>query len=96
MKGRLWVFIWAGWVVFLFHSCAHMGENVSSTWEPTLLVTPELSAKVLSLDPRSISDKEVTEILSQCPAPRVFSLNGSIPIVTMDSFGKFFGPHGLS
>ena len=50
---------------------------------------PVLEDKVLSLNPERISAKDVEEILSQFPAPRIINLNGSIPIVSMESFSKF-------
>ena len=47
-------------------------------------MTPEMETKVLSLNPEAISEKEVAEVLSKCPAPKVFCFDGSIPIVTMN------------
>ena len=74
---------------FLFYSCAHVGNNVSPSPQGSLFVTPELEVRVLSLNPDAISEREVAEVLSKCPAPRVFSFDGSVPIVTMESFGRF-------
>jgi hypothetical protein len=89
MKGKVWVFIWVCFLGFLFYSCAHVGNKVSPSPQGSLFVTPELEVKVLSLNPHAISEREVAEVLSKCPAPRVFSLDGSVPIVTMESFGRF-------
>ncbi len=44
---------------------------------------------LLSLDPNDISAREVSEVLSRLRAPRVINLNGSVPVVTMDSFSRF-------
>jgi hypothetical protein len=49
----------------------------------------DLEDKVLALNPDSIREKDVTEVLSRCPAPRIIALNGSIPFITMESFSKF-------
>lgn len=56
---------------------------------PRLSLPPALEERVLGLDPDSITDRDVREVLSQCPAPRILTLNGSIPLITMDSFSKF-------
>lgn len=50
---------------------------------------PVLEKQVLELDPGHISEQNVREVLSRFPAPRVINLNGSIPIVSMDSFSRF-------
>jgi hypothetical protein len=49
----------------------------------------ELNNKILFLDPDSISENDIKDILSRCPAPRIFAFNGSIPLIRMDSFAKF-------
>ena len=89
MKGKVWVFILVGFSGFLFYSCAHLGNNVPPSPQGSTFVTPEMEARVLSLNPDAISEREVAEVLSKCPAPRIFSLDGSVPIVTMESFGRF-------
>jgi hypothetical protein len=50
---------------------------------------PSLNEKVLRLNPEYLTEKDVEEILSLFPAPRVINLNGSLPLVTMDSFSRF-------
>ena len=89
MNGKTWVLMWVCCFGFLSYSCAHLSENVHPSLQRPLFVTPELGEKVLSLNPHAISEREVTEVLSKCPAPRIFSLDGSIPIVSMESFGRF-------
>lgn len=86
-------------LTFLFAvSCAHMetpsvmGADVSHlpiAEVQRLPQPPELEDKVLSIDPESVTERDITEVLSKFPAPRIFNLNGSIPIVTMGSFSKF-------
>ena len=48
-----------------------------------------MEEKVLALDPETLSEKDVSEVLARCPSPRIVALDGSVPIVTMESFGKF-------
>ena len=47
------------------------------------------AAEILDLDPERISREEVEGILSRGPAPRVILLNGSLPLVTMESVSRF-------
>lgn len=54
-----------------------------------LTFDPVLENKVLNLNPERISAKDVEETLSHFPAPRIINLNGSIPIVSMESFSRF-------
>jgi hypothetical protein len=80
-------------VLFLFlillEGCAHRQQALQSPFEASPSLAPDLSQRVLSLDPDSISEKDVAEILSKCPAPRILILEGSIPIVSMESFTRF-------
>lgn len=48
-----------------------------------------LAEKISGLDYRHITESDIRDILSRAPAPRIINLNGSIPLVTMDSFSKF-------
>jgi hypothetical protein len=52
-------------------------------------LSPSLVQHVLALDPESLSEREVAEVLSRCPAPRILAFDGSLPIISMESFGKF-------
>ncbi|HEV2978607.1 MAG TPA: hypothetical protein VG425_13585 [Casimicrobiaceae bacterium] len=45
--------------------------------------------RILALVPESISARDVGEVLSQAPAPRIISLQGSVPVVTMAPFAEF-------
>ena len=89
MKGKsLGVVLCFLFPYFLF-GCA-VKETIpppSSSRGPSL--PPHLEQKVLSLDPESLSDKQVSEILSRCSAPRILAIDGSIPIVSMESFSRF-------
>jgi len=50
---------------------------------------PALEKQILSLNPENITEEDVRKVLSRSPAPRIINLNGSIPLITMDSFSKF-------
>src|SRR4030042_5649992 len=89
MNPKTRLLLWVCCFGFLFYSCAHVGDPVSPSPQGTPSVTRELEARVLSLNPDAISEREVAEVLSKCPAPRIFCLDGSVPIVTMESFGRF-------
>jgi hypothetical protein len=45
--------------------------------------------RVLALAPERISEREVREVLARAPAPRIFCLHGSVPLVTMAPFAAF-------
>jgi len=55
--------------------------------EPALDAATE--ERILALLPESISEREVREVLSLAPAPRIISLQGSVPLITMAPFGEF-------
>jgi len=88
---------WATWVIALFplhvlllYGSAH-GDGISGLPFPNRSnnLQAELLERVLSLDPDALSEGDVTEVMSRCPAPRILLLNGSVPIVTMESFARF-------
>ena len=45
--------------------------------------------RILALAPEHISEREVREVLARAPAPRIISLQGSLPLVTMAPFAEF-------
>lgn len=45
--------------------------------------------RILALVPESISERDVREVLSRAPAPRIINLQGSVPVVTMAPFAEF-------
>jgi hypothetical protein len=51
----------------------------------------ELKKKILALNPESVSGKDVQEILSRAPAPRIINIHGGIyPVhLAMESFSHF-------
>jgi hypothetical protein len=56
-----------------------------------LSLAPSLENQILALDPERISEKDVLEILSRGPAPRILAIHGGIyPVhLVMESFAEF-------
>jgi hypothetical protein len=54
----------------------------------------ETEARILALDPERISEREVRDVLSQAPAPRIINLQGSVPVITMAPFAEFLAAMG--
>jgi hypothetical protein len=54
-------------------------------------LTTENEDKILAMDPESVTESEVREVLSHAPAPRIITIHGGLlPItVRMDSFARF-------
>ncbi len=57
----------------------------------TYAFEPSLADRILSLDPDSITEEEIKDVLSHGPAPRVINIHGGIyPVhLLMESFSKF-------
>ena len=45
--------------------------------------------RLLALVPERISERDVREVLARAPAPRIITLDGSVPVVTMAPFAEF-------
>ena len=54
-------------------------------------LTPEVEEKILALDPEQVSERDIHEVLSNAPAPRIIMIQGGLlPIqVAMKSFSRF-------
>jgi hypothetical protein len=54
-------------------------------------VDPALQQRILALDPESVSDADVRDVLGSGPTPRIVNLHGGIyPVhLVMESFGRF-------
>ncbi len=54
-------------------------------------LSPEVAEKILALDPEHVSERDIREVLSNAPAPRIIMIQGGLlPIqVAMKSFSKF-------
>ncbi|GBE35536.1 hypothetical protein BMS3Bbin06_02077 [bacterium BMS3Bbin06] len=74
-------------------ACSSTGFNPSQNdvarWEKGFTIDHGLREKLLLLDPGKITRQEVDKILSHAPAPRIININGSLPLITMDSFSRF-------
>jgi hypothetical protein len=84
-------------LILLIQGCSLVGTSdkvniVQENPKPhikQLLIDPHLEQQLLTLNPEKITEKDINEVLSHLPAPRIVNLNGSLSIVTMDSFSKF-------
>jgi len=69
------------------------GASANAAADPSPLQSTAIDAateaRILALVPESISDRDVREVLSRAPAPRIINLQGSVPVVTMAPFAEF-------
>ena len=86
------------WVVIFLCGCAYTDfsasqslpvRNTDEQGEENTGVPAWLEDDVLALNPDTITWKDINGVLSHCPAPRIIDLDGSVPLVTMESFSKF-------
>src|ERR1039457_4434159 len=54
-------------------------------------LTRETEEKILALDPEHVTDREIREVLTNAPAPRIINIHGGVlPFsLSMDSFSEF-------
>ena len=78
------------------HTYHYRGANYDRTVEKGtvlqgLQLDPVLEDTILALDAEQITEKEVKEVLSQGPVPRIINLHGGVPLVyqAMESYSKF-------
>lgn len=57
----------------------------------SISIPSDIDDRILSLDPESVSEKDINEVLSRAPAPRIMNIHGGIfPVyLAMESFSKF-------
>ncbi len=62
-----------------------------STLDSELPLSAATQAKILALDPENVSQKEISEVLAQAPAPRIINIHGGIlpRHANMNSFSEF-------
>ncbi len=74
-----------------FREANHDKKVVGHTVFQSLQLDPDLEDKIMTLDPERITEKDVRDVLSRGPAPRIINLHGGIPIVylAMESFSEF-------
>ncbi|MGE5239032.1 MAG: hypothetical protein ACM3ON_09540, partial [Chloroflexota bacterium] len=66
------------------------GVQTAQTPSGAVLNLPaDLKERILALNYDSLSARDVRDVLSHAPAPRILVLDGSIPIVSMDSLSRF-------
>ncbi len=71
------------------HEANYSLEIYEDTIAQPLSSDPSLEDRILNLDPDHIDEEDIKEVISRFPAPRIINLNGSFPVVTMDSFSRF-------
>ena len=54
-----------------------------------LPIDAALEERLLALDAERLSERDVGEVLARVPAPRIITLEGSLPVVSMASFAEF-------
>ena len=93
--------LWGIIVLFLLLGCASGGHRpLDQAYEMPVTpgavlrmttIAPEIEKKIRALDPESVSNDDVNEILAHAPAPRIFNIHGGIyPVhLAMESFSKF-------
>ena len=71
-------------LVVLLSGCAQT-ERIHETYPPDVAskaaidvasLDPELLEKILAMDPDHVTGKDVEEVLSQAPAPRILNIRG--------------------
>ena len=69
----------------------HGAEIERQIREQTKPLPRELEDRILALNPASVSDRDVREVLASAPAPRIIMIHGGISRVIpfMESFGDF-------
>ena len=78
----------------LLIGCAHVDQTSYAPPSMSPSLSSELQDRVLELDPEHLSEVDIDQVLSKCPAPRVMLLEGSLRVVSMESFGKFLAAMG--
>ena len=86
-----YIIISAACGMILLHGCSHVDYQSKDIGRNQQGLPPDtaLQEMILGLNPQHITENDIREVLSKCPAPRIINLNGSFPWVTMDSFSRF-------
>lgn len=56
---------------------------------PGMALDSAAAERILALDPEHLSERDVRDVLSLAPAPRIIALQGSLALVTMEPFADF-------
>ena len=73
----------------LLAGCAHVERRPYLPLTDPSSLSRELRNRILALDPEHLSEEEISQVLSKCPAPRMILLEGSLRFVSMESFARF-------
>ena len=73
----------------LLAGCAHVEQKPYLPLTEPSSLSRELRNRILALDPEHLSEEEISQVLSKCPAPRMILLEGSLRFVSMESFARF-------
>jgi hypothetical protein len=73
----------------LLAGCAHVDRKPYLPVTDPSSFSRELRDRILALDPEHLSEEEISQVLSKCPAPRMILFEGSLRLVSMESFAKF-------
>ncbi len=73
----------------LLAGCAHVDQKPSSFSTGPPALSRELRDRISALNPEHLSERDVDRVLSKCPAPRIMLLEGSVRLVSMESFARF-------
>lgn len=75
----------------MYQGLSYEGKIEKGTVLRGITLSPDVEDKILSMDPERITEKEIREVLSLAPAPRIINIHGGIyPIyLLMKSFSEF-------
>ena len=73
----------------LLAGCAHVNQKPYAPLVDASSLPQDLRDRILKLDPEALSEEDMDQVLSKCPAPRMILLEGSLRLVSMESFAKF-------
>jgi hypothetical protein len=87
--GGLWLL--TGCAAARNHAVNDPATHGAPARRPRLELTPDQEERVLALDPDRVTASDVSEVLSNLPAPRVVNIHGGIyPVhLAMESFSRF-------
>jgi len=101
MKLRAGSLVWLCLVLVLLSGCGTytrrgmeplaVREAELALWQREFIPRSDIRERILAIDPEHVSEKEIREVLSQAPAPRIINIHGGIYPVhrKMISFSKF-------
>lgn len=79
-----------------YQGLSYEGKIEKETVLGEITLAPELEDKILFMNPERITEKEIREVLSLAPAPRIINIHGGIyPVyLLMESFSEFLTSMG--